>query len=151
MRKWFQYSIDKEWSIERIDSLPPYSGRWHYLFEPQLLIRVEGDDKPVTPPDAVWGDPSKDRTGCLGGGTIWPGDVDFYGTEELHETVLDFLHANSRLIQVLRKEGKNRFRMRRKMVHLLSNQFGMNYLQEFFFSLRWAFRSFRLYLKYGSQ
>lgn len=152
---WYQYSILGEWPRERVDSLPDFQGRWHFLFEPQLLVRLEFKYKNplliTLPHGEVWGDVSKGRTGASGGGPEWPGDEDFYGTDRLCEANLDFLHANSKLVRVLRSEGKNSYKMQRKHVHLLCNQYGMNYWQECHFLARSALRAFWLFLKFGGQ
>lgn len=146
---WQQYSIPGNFPIEAVKKLPDYGERWHFLFEPQLLVRVERDmDIPHwrtsldLPANAKWGDaarssPSGDN------GRLFHGEQEFYG-KELWEANADFLHASSNLIKTLLKQKRNVFPMQRKHVHLLCNQFGMNRWQEMVFYIRCAVRAFYL-------
>lgn len=141
MTHWMQYSIGGKFPLHKLSTIPKYSGRWYFLFEPQLLVRVEGDVE--LPQDASWGDaaessPSGDQ------GKYFYGEVSFYGSEELNEANADFLHSTSELVKVLVKKNLNTFLMQRKHVHLLCNQFGMTRWRESLFLLRCFWRAIYL-------
>lgn len=166
---WIQFSIVN--SAERnafpVRALERYipklaeaiSSRWHFLFEPSLLIRVETDGPPEEgmlddlPPDTTWelGDAENSSPSGKNGLHDFTGEQTFYGSEELWQRNADFLHANSRLIAQLSKEGKLTFTWLRKHMHLFCNQAGMNYLREAGFLFLCSMRSLYLYFKYGRQ
>lgn len=149
---WQQYSISGNFPIDSVKNLPQYPERWHFLFEPQLLVRVERDiDEPTwcaplsLPLGAVWGDaarssPSGDND------RVFHGEEKFYG-KELWGANADFLHANSNLIKILIKQNRNTFGIQRKHVHLLCNQFGMTRWREMYFLLRCAVRAWYLAMR----
>lgn len=145
---WTQYTFPGRFPIEKVGDIPQYSTRWHYLFEPGLLVRVESDNVEI-PKGAIEGDSSKPITDTSGTVRGFIGDQDFYGGDELWQANADFLHSNSELVKVLDRQKKNSFKMQRKLLHLLCNQFGMNYWQEAILHLRCFFRSVILGVKYG--
>ena len=111
--------------------------RWHFLFEPSLLVRIETDSW-----DAIWksgvliadglslsiekGDLSKP---CdeLGGGEDYLTEESFYG-DAVNEN-LTFLQACSELSLKLALMD-NQVHMWRKHVHLMLNAFGLCRAQE---------------------
>jgi len=163
---WIQFSVwDEKWPYRVItDFLSPLERdiiprgiRWHFLYEPNLLVRVESTDLGIIEKAFELarklnyrtrvGDISKpldDRTGDV----YFQGEMNFYGSL-LWDANADFLWATSRLIIRMYDTGQLTPKMLRKHIHLLCNQSGRNYLQEFWLVLRHALRSFRLFLKYG--
>ena len=168
---WVQFSIsvkgNKRFPVEAFDSflciLSAHltTHRWHYLFEPNLLVRVE-TDSPVLVDTArklaLWngldfheGDLAKSSPGGRHGLHDFEGESAFYGSNPLWQANADFLNATSRLVLQLDNEGKRNWRMIRKHVHLLCNQAGMHYGQEAWFAFRYAVRALWLFIRLGRQ
>ena len=137
--------------------------RWHYLFEPNLLIRTENCDNETNLGildiaaihlcnlERALGDTAKSSPGGKNGPYDFVGEQEFYGSEDLWQRNADWLCAGSRLIIQLERENKRDFLWIRKHVHLFCNQAGMHYGQECWFAFRWMLRTAWLFVKYGRQ
>lgn len=170
MKSWIQFSVwdgfysENLWPSRVIEDFlldfekeVPSGVRWHFLYEPQLLVRVETENQEIFQKaitlacklgyEIRGGDISKSRKDETGG-LVFRGDFVFYGPI-LWEANADYLWATSKLILRMQETKQLSPKMIRKHIHLLCNQSGRNYLQEFWLVFRHALRSFRLFLKYG--
>lgn len=166
---WFQFTVWREkWPKQALNDFLPIvqyrvgNRRWHFLYEPYLLIRIEIENAEYA--ECMFnvfswnaqqlgyaiekGDKSR-STPNAGNGFEYPGEAEFYGSEALWQANADCLWANSELMLTLKQQGKLGFPMLRKHAHLFCNAAGMNYIQSVWFSLRCAMRDFRLFMKYG--
>src|SRR5262249_31074581 len=144
MTIWEQYSISGNFPLDAVALLPDYDSRWHFLFEPQLLVRIEGGIKEL-PAAAKWGDTAESSPSGANG-RVFYGEEEFYGSSALWEANANFLHANSELVKTMLITGQNNFKMQRKAIHLLCNQFGMDRKKELIFLLRSAVRTLYLWI-----
>ena len=156
-QKWPHHAINDILPAIRTQIVEPRKIRWHFLYEPNLLVRIETADVSVVTElqqladfyryKFKEGDTSKSPLDITGD-VFFFGDIGIYGTA-LWEANADVLHANANLVVCMEEQKQRNPKMFRKHVHLLCNQFGKNYLQECLFLLRHAARAFRLFLKYG--
>lgn len=168
MKRWYQVSVyrpddltdileHERVSIEFLEKdgptfmaqlapyLKPCTERWHFLYEPHLLLRFEAYDGRVKDVEdiikwvienaweskLVWkkGDITKSSpSGCAG---YWfSGEHSYYLGTDNWETNADFLYAISRFNSVYTKDSKEKKKLLAKYIHLLLNQAGYDLDQE---------------------
>lgn len=141
----------------------PIIHQWHYLFEPSCLVRVKTDHI-----EAVMKTAEELAKEC--GLAIERGDIadaptsapppsnagfqykierEFYGNDLVFEN-LDFLEASSNLaLAVSKRPPAEQLKFLQKHLHLLCNQFGLNYAEESQIMQERARRAAKFYLEAG--
>lgn len=173
--RWVQFTIWKKGVTDRFsisalaDFIPNFHRlnvnrivRWHYLFEPTVLVRVQTRSENDVLENArklalrygyefAFGDITRSSPSGHHGKYFF-GEHKFYKSKSLWEANADFLHACCTLaVHMGVFKGKQHRRFARKHVHLLCNILGMNYRQERDF-LRWsASRAEKLFKLRGYQ
>ncbi len=175
--KWYQFTVyypgtqNKQYALVCMgEFLPRWRSvtqsivhQWHYLFEPSCLIRVRTDQ-----PEAVVMSAQEIAEDC--GLVLVRGDIadspasapppanagfeyheerDFYGNDLVFKN-LDFLEASSELaLAAWNRSPTDQLKFLQKHLHLLCNQFGLNYAEESQIMQARATRAAALYLEVG--
>ena len=175
MSNWRQFTVytknskGKYFPVELLDTfLPdfitinkPYITKWHFLFEPSVIVRYEAEF-----PEGVYEsaqriaegykliiEPGDTEASSPDGHNdfIWPGqELEFYGPG-LAPANINFLQATSELSLEINKlpAGDKQVDMLQKHIHLLCNIAGCNYAEEAIVCQEKADRAQGNYRKYG--
>lgn len=169
---WIQFSIAQNFDAEHFPSNPfTFLGRffyankhrivrWHFLFEPHILLRVQTEHEQALVAslyDVANSCGMQVRKGDVGqtspsnaSGYVFYGEQQFYGTDEMWQANADLLDATSR-IAIMAQAAGTEYETLSKVCHLVVNQFGNHYGQEAMFYEQRVKRSKELYEKYGEK
>lgn len=135
--------------------------RWHCLFEPSALVRLQSDEFSEVERSAAqlvlkyglelhWEDCSRDLNPDLQfKGEDYGGEAGFYG-ETLWAANAKFMQACSELsLEIAKLDHQKQTWMMRKFNHLFWNALGLNYLEEAGMSRVLGDRATELYKEHG--
>lgn len=135
--------------------------RWHFLFEPALLVRFQSENANLVYTSAkeiaheykfkiIKGDASFSSPINIEN-YIYPGEAAIYG-EEVWEALANVLQANSELaLQIIKEPSETQVKLMEKCVHLFCNSNGCHYGEEAVLLQHRAKKARKAYLKERQQ